>query len=152
MKEQLAACCQTTHSIHLQNLRQSGRLGLSTSRHEQSSRALSHSSIQDYPQWGMKNASVTAYLVALNHVPLEHNFDNMGINTGYRKKYSDCEIPPAKCEVRWSQSIAWPSIFIDKPIVQKIWETTQVYQFNSVASCKVLNSYLHLPTLFDIII
>lgn len=86
MMEQLAACCQTTHGIHPQNLRQSCRLGLSTSRHEQSSRALSRSCFRGYPELGMKNASVTACLVALNHVPLGQSFDNMGINTAYRKK------------------------------------------------------------------
>ena len=135
--EQLAACCQTTHGIHPQNLRQSCRLGLSTSRHEQSSRALSRSCFRGYPELGMKNASVTACLVALNHVPLGQSFDNMGINTAYRKKTSDCEIPPATCEVCWSQSqsITWPAFALISLSPKRLGKHNPgIYSFNAMAS------------------
>ena len=137
--EQLAACCQTTPGIHPQNLRQSCHLGLSTSRHEQSSRALSRSCFRGYPELGMKNASVTACLCCPQSCSTWTEFWQHGYQHCLpEKKTSDCEIPPATCEVCWSQSqsITWPAFALISLSPKRLGKHNPgIYSFNAMASC-----------------
>ena len=57
-------------------------------------------------------------------------------------KKKDCQIPPATCEVCWSQSLTWPAFALISLSPKRLGKHNPgKYSFNAMASCKVVNSY-----------